>query len=226
MNSIDRPCFPQKPLEAVPEVLLAVLLLWQHYRFAKTAGENPWDYAVSEATLRAIGIADYQLRGLIEAQFIDYAIHSAPRFQDAPAPMTHPSSHGAAQVYTLTDAGAAFVEEVLVTVESKKGFTAPPGNNHAPHAKPHWDAERRELSYRGVIVKRFHKPAPNQELILAAFEESGWPQRIDDPLPPQGDIVPSVRLHDTLGRLNRTLQNSIIHFGQNGNGQVIYWRLS
>jgi hypothetical protein len=75
------------------------------------------------------------------------------------------------------------------------------------------------------VVKQFNKPAPNQELILATFEELGWPQRIDDPLPPQGEIVPSVRLHDTLGRLNRTLQNPVLHFGSDGAGRGVVWRL-
>jgi hypothetical protein len=94
------------------------------------------------------------------------------------------------------------------------------------NAKPHWDAQRRELRYRGLVVKRFHKPAPNQELILTSFQELGWPQRIDDPLPPQGEIVPSIRLHDTLGRLNRTLQKPLLHFGSDGTGQGVVWKPS
>jgi hypothetical protein len=34
------------------------------------------------------------------------------------------------------------------------------------------------------VVKEFKLPAPNQETILTAFQEEGWPPRIDDPLPP------------------------------------------
>src|SRR6185312_7853921 len=59
---------------------------------------------------------------------------------------------------------------------------------------PVWDAERREVRYRDEIVKRYRVPAPNQELILAAFEEEGWPQLIDDPLPPQDELDPKRRL--------------------------------
>ena len=42
--------------------------------------------------------------------------------------------------------------------------------------KPYWDAERRTLWFRGVIVKQFRQPAENQILILSAFEELCWPR--------------------------------------------------
>ena len=53
-----------------------------------------------------------------------------------------------------------------------------------------------EVRYRDEIVKRYRVPAPNQELILAAFEEEGWPQLIDDPLPPQDELNPSPAASD------------------------------
>ena len=57
-----------------------------------------------------------------------------------------------------------------------------------------WDPERRELHVAGLIVKRFKWPAVNQEAILTAFAEEGWPPRIDDPLPPhpEQDSKPGV----------------------------------
>ena len=42
------------------------------------------------------------------------------------------------------------------------------------------------------VVKQFRVPAGNQELILAAFEEMGWPPHIDDPLPPVHDLDPKL----------------------------------
>src|SRR5205085_2870619 len=44
--------------------------------------------------------------------------------------------------------------------------------------RPRWDAGRRELTWRGLLVKHFREPAPSQELLLAAFEEEDWPRRI------------------------------------------------
>jgi hypothetical protein len=45
-----------------------------------------------------------------------------------------------------------------------------------------WIAEIRELRAGQTLVKRFCLKAPAQEVVLAAFEDDGWPQRIDDPL--------------------------------------------
>src|SRR6185295_2235807 len=41
-------------------------------------------------------------------------------------------------------------------------------------AKPQWDPARRELSFGGQMVKQFHVPARNQELILSAFQRQDW----------------------------------------------------
>lgn len=49
----------------------------------------------------------------------------------------------------------------------------------------------------------FRRPAINQELLLAALEEEGWPTRIDEPLSRTPDIDPKVRIHDAIKALNR-----------------------
>jgi hypothetical protein len=67
---------------------------------------------------------------------------------------------------------------------------------------PHWDAERRELRFDGQVVKQFGVPAPNQELILAAFQETAWATVIDDPLPPDGEQEPKQRFRATIRSLN------------------------
>ena len=56
-----------------------------------------------------------------------------------------------------------------------------PGGSSAAQLIPRWDEVRRELAVDGQIVKRFRLPAPNQEAVLAAFEEEGWPPRVFDP---------------------------------------------
>ena len=62
-------------------------------------------------------------------------------------------------------------------------------------------------------------------MILAAFEEEGWPPRIDDPLPPKPDQDPKRRLHDTINSLNRNQQHLLIQFFGDGSGQGIRWNL-
>jgi hypothetical protein len=74
---------------------------------------------------------------------------------------------------------------------------------------PVWDRDLQELRWEGQVVKQFKAPSPNQETILAAFEEEHWPTRIDDPLPPVRDQDPKRRLHDTINSLNRNQKNSL-----------------
>ena len=66
----------------------------------------------------------------------------------------------------------------------------------------------------------------NQERILAAFEEEGWPVHIDDPLPPHPEQDSKRRLHDTINSLNRNQKKRLIQFLGNGNGQGIRWELN
>ena len=68
---------------------------------------------------------------------------------------------------------------------------------------PHWDARSRELWFGNRLIKQFQVPAANQEIVLDAFEERGWPPCIDDPLPTDGEVDPKHRLQNTLLRLNR-----------------------
>ncbi len=90
---------------------------------------------------------------------------------------------------------------------------------------PTWDSDRQELRFGGRVVKEFKLYSPNQAIILAAFEEEGWPTKIDDPLPHHPDIVPKQRLHDTIKSLNRNQKCPLIRFRGDGTGQGIRWEL-
>ena len=92
-----------------------------------------------------------------------------------------------------------------------------------PHLHPCWDRDRQELRVGAEIVKQFKVPAPNQEAILAAFQEEGWPHRIDDPIPPEGDKEPKRRLHDTINSLNRSQRTPLVRFHGDGSGQGVRW---
>lgn len=89
--------------------------------------------------------------------------------------------------------------------------------------RPAWDKNLRELRFGKQVVKRFRVPAENQEIILAVFEEEGWPESIDDPLPPAANIDPKRRLQATIKSLNRHQIVPSLRFHGNGGGRVIYW---
>jgi hypothetical protein len=90
---------------------------------------------------------------------------------------------------------------------------------------PHWDRLRRELWVGGVLIKSFRVPAEIQETILAAFEEDGWPFRIDDPLPQAPDINPKRRLHAAIQCLNRNQKAPLLHFCGDGRGRGVRWNV-
>lgn len=88
---------------------------------------------------------------------------------------------------------------------------------------PKWDADSRMVTFDGVIVKQFKLPSPNQVAILSAFEEEGWPARIDDPLPPRSDVDPKQRLHDTIRSINRNQRHKLLFFRGDGTGNGVMW---
>jgi hypothetical protein len=83
--------------------------------------------------------------------------------------------------------------------------------------KPRWDKHNRALWYGETRCRQFKKAAPQQETILDAFEEEGWPQRIDDPLAPG-------KLPDTIKSLQEGLPSAPITFERDGTGKGIVWR--
>src|SRR5262249_31861554 len=170
----------------------ALRLLSEAYGYALSLGRDVWDFAVEMTALCEAGLSRSDLRWLACK---GYGVHGVP----APGPnkqrrcfcrngllALHPES-----CFVLTAAGATLAKAV-------PGVSGPAVDDRPQAAKlvPRWDGERRELWVGNVLVKRFTQPADNQELLLAAFEEEGWPPCLDDPLPPQGDLDPKRRLAD------------------------------
>jgi len=90
--------------------------------------------------------------------------------------------------------------------------------------KPRWDAETRTLYLGSEICKRYRQPAGNQTRILAALEEDGWPETIDDPLPGGDGVDPVERRRDAVKALNESLRRFGLRFEVLG--EKIVWSLS
>lgn len=90
-------------------------------------------------------------------------------------------------------------------------------------AQPRWEAKQRRLYLGRVLVKQFRLVPENQGLVLSAFEEQGWPERIDDPLSQTTHVPPVVRLHDTIKCLNRGQGRPLLRFRGDGTGQGVRW---
>lgn len=88
---------------------------------------------------------------------------------------------------------------------------------------PHWNAAARQLWFGGDLLKAFLVPAQIQVAILAAFEEMGWPSRIDDPLPPRDGTPAKDRLKSAIRSLNRNQRVWRVQFSGDGTGAGILW---
>jgi hypothetical protein len=92
-----------------------------------------------------------------------------------------------------------------------------------PGERPRWDRARRELWFTGEVVLHFRRGARNQEQLLEAFQEQGWPAAIDDPLPRQRRVKPGERLRDTVKHLNAHLGREPLHFRVDAEGRAVFW---
>ncbi len=89
--------------------------------------------------------------------------------------------------------------------------------------KPHWNKEARQLTFRGVLVREVKRPgqAANIVAILDAFEEAGWPPRIDDPR--ARDSSDETRRRD-IENLNKLLLEQVMRFACDGTGTGFQWK--
>jgi hypothetical protein len=95
--------------------------------------------------------------------------------------------------------------------------------NSRPSAVPHWDEDARELRYLGQVVRVVKKPkqAHNIVGILRAFEDAGWPRRIDDPH--RRKPSDQTRRRD-VENLNKRLLKPLLKFECDGNGTGFLWK--
>jgi hypothetical protein len=198
------------------------------------AGElnfDPWDFALRLLQLEKLGVSQSDLRWLVSNGYVDQA-DEVTTYRDA-ARRFQPRADVAFTAQTcfvLTEAGASLVqdrsdEEDLAppaSLSSTIPFSLPVASASAAES-PHWNSQSRVLRFGGKVIKRFRQPSSNQEALLAAFEESGWPERIDDPLPPHGDVDPKQRLHFSIWRLNRHQEQDLLMFRGDGTGEGICW---
>jgi len=204
---------------------LAVLL--QAYDYAHELDRDVWDFAVEIGELLAAGLARADLRWLVCQDYIEQATElrvlrlGKRRFRRVGV-LTFTD----ATCFVLTDRGAIhtrMLAPALSSNETSKSLSPRNELGNRGDKTPHWDADRRELHFGCQLVKHYSRVAPNQETILAAFQEEGWPPRIDDPLTNHGEDDPRQRLHDAIRALNRCQKKRLIRFRGDGTGCGVVW---
>ncbi len=206
-----------------------------------------WEFAVEMEQLTALGLAPNDFRWLVRHGLVHHQREVTLESDDGRAFLpTGDLIFPDRTCFVLTDRGIQLaqallanhqtvVPDVLRAAEVPRGIEAAEafesletasganGRHHQDARRPRWDSERRVLGVNGMIVKCFKWVAVNQQAILCAFEEEGWPPRIDDPLPPQPDQDAKRRLSDTIKCLNRKQTNPLVHFRGDGTGEGVVW---
>ena len=229
-------------VEPVDEAALSVVRrLRQAYDAAFACGRDAWDFSVELSQMQKIGVETHVLRTLICKGWIVHRKETTPTDQNqrtfeqvdglalseqscfiiSKQGYEIANSHEMKQRETVeTNSMSSHHSKPLSQTVENEVDTSQLGASSRPHQplKPVWDRERRELRLGKIVVKRFKWPAENQELVLDAFEDQGWPPRISNPLAAHPSICPKRRLHDTLKCLNRKQVNELVKFRGDGTG--------
>ena len=225
-------------------------LLLEARSYATDTDCDSWDFAVEIDRLRRVGLNESDLRWFFKRGYVRHAKEIAAGHEESRkfVPMAD-LTFCQTTCFVLTDLGMQWSKLAISELNSadvdRKATRWPQGNmanglvanglvangltaNESASSLapvPVWKPDIRELYVNGSIVKRFKWQAINQELVLGAFQEDGWPAVIDDPLPPKPEQDSKRRLHDTIKALNRNQLNKVLRFHGNGTGEGIRWNL-
>lgn len=214
--------------EIRPHMQRGLLLLAQAYEYATDLQRNIWDFAVEIESFRRVDMTNSDLRWLVCKNLVEHAREVGVSGEKGRV-FRHGSdlSFSKRTCFVLTPAGSELAKDLpplkAPGVTEKFASQAEPENDGP--LRPRWDCERQEFRLGDQLVKEFKLPSPNQETILMAFEEEGWPHRIDDPLPPHPEMDSKRRLHDTIKSLNRNQKRRLVRFMGDGSGQGVRWDL-
>jgi hypothetical protein len=222
------------------QLLAAALgMLVRAYQYAQDTRIDRWQFAVPIREFRYAGVTISELRWLLHSGFAVHAkevtdpIGPARRFSRLEIHSIPPHA-----CFVLSDKGIRLFAQTsqtkaqYITLRLQKSSPkssiplALPGEDKPilEDMRPIWYPHKRELQFRGLPVKIFRSTAPNQERILAAFQEERWSRRVDEPLPPQIEQDSRERLRSAIKQLNRNQDNNLLRFCGDGSGRGILWQ--
>lgn len=211
-----------------PHLRSALNLLLEAHEYAIDLDQDAWELAVELEVLRSASLTNSDLRWLSAVGLVEHAVEitgptdCARRFRRTNLVNVHEPT-----CVVLTVSGVKAVREFCAglppVAHDRIAASCRVVNADEVILQPKWDDQRRQLRIAAEVVKEFKLPSPNQETVLMAFEEEGWPPRIDDPLPPLAQIDPRRRLHDTIKALNRKQKRVSLRFMGDGSGEGIRW---
>jgi hypothetical protein len=201
------------------EARVALGELARAYTFAENLQVDSWEFAVAIGRLISLGATESDLRWLAFHGHAEHARETTActsmsrRFRP-----TCNLSFSERTCFVLTHSGAMLARAATAAATGDPRLVG-----EAPPPPPQWDRQRRVLRVGGCIVKHYRLPSPNQEAILSAFQEEGWPCRIDDPLPHHEEHDSKYRLKFTIHRLNDHQKHRLLRFSGDGTGEGVCW---
>jgi hypothetical protein len=193
--------------------------------YAADVNCDPWQFALEIDRLFAIGVTTSTLRWLVMKGFAAHAFEvTRPNDTSRKFRPGRNLAFTEKTRFVITSAGRSLLKAGLDNAQSR----------HLPNrdisvkdenALPRWDRDERVLYLGRQIVKQYRVPSPNQQAILSAFQEEGWPRFIHDPLVPMAGLAPKQRLRDTTRCLNANQKVRLIRFRGDGTGERVCWEL-
>jgi hypothetical protein len=205
---------------------VALKILREAAQTADRLGQDIWQFAIEIDRFHAVGVSNTDLRRLLCLGHIE---HCQERTTDGAKQRSFEKLDNlelpqrTCFVVTAQASDVASEESPAKRMAMTLTGADPSEARGSLSEVPWWDGKARQLWWHGLLTKQLHRPARNQETVLAAFEEEGWPMRIDDPLPQTPEIDPKVRLHDTIKNLNRHQLRRGICFRGDGRGWGVLW---
>jgi len=152
--------------------------LFDASKYASDCGKNNWDFAIELSDFVQQGVSRSLLRWLVYRRYVEHRYEVRTRdgegrlFREAPDSVLTDSS-----CFTIAEGGREALGRLRQDGLSKSSDESKPNA-----VLPVWCPVTRILKISGKVVKHFKWPAPNQEKLICAFAEQGWPVRLDDPL--------------------------------------------
>jgi len=233
VHTMSRPSHLERSeIRLAPRLVAALAGLLEAVDYVQDLEGSVWEFALELPSLRRLNLSNSDLRWLVGKGLVEHALETTLA-GDKDRSFRRPSRllFCKKTCFVLTPSGTELAREICgshmpgLRVDERTATKLPSFSVAAQldALVPKWDRDRQELKVGPAVIKRFKVPAVNQEMVLAAFEEEGWPPRIDDPLPPHGEQAPKRRLQETIKSLNRNQKRTLIRFLGDGSGQGVRW---
>jgi hypothetical protein len=206
--------------------------IYNAFKYSCDTNSDIWEFAVSIKQLGEFGCDHSDLRWLVRKGLVEQKCEITS-IQDHVRTFSRTGDliFDEFTCFVITEKGLSLCKKLQLPNPLKQRNPNDPFANNGNVAlveifsenQPVWEESTHKLHFNGLLVKQFKCPAQNQETVLSAFQEEGWPQTIFDPLIPHPEQNSKRRLADTIKCLNRKQKTQLITFRGDGSGQGIMW---